>query len=62
MKNLSHYIQTYPHRSRSLLGIESEQLTALIAYLQQLEAEYKVQHNARKIRLNAPGAVVSQKW
>lgn len=56
MKNLSHYIQTYPHRSRSLLGIESEQLTALIAYLQQLEAEYKVQHNARKIRLNAPGA------
>lgn len=56
MKNLSHYIQTSPHRSRSLLGIEYEQLSPLIAYLQQLEADDKAQQNARKIRVNAPGA------
>ncbi|MGG6270079.1 helix-turn-helix domain-containing protein [Leptolyngbya sp. AN03gr2] len=56
MKNLFHYIQTSPHRSRLLLGIEYEQLSPLITYLQQLEADYIAQHNARKIRLNAPGA------
>ncbi len=56
MKNLFHYIQTAPHRSRSLLGIEYEQLSRLITYLQQLEAESMAQQNARKIRVNAPGA------
>jgi hypothetical protein len=56
MKNLSHYIQTCPHRSRSLLGIEYEQLSDLIAYLKQLEAESQAQQNASKIRINAPGA------
>lgn len=56
MKNLFDYIHTSPHRSRSLLGIEYEQLTALITYLQQLEADHKAQQNIRKIRVNAPGA------
>ena len=56
MKNLFHYIQTAPQRSRSLLGIEYEQLSRLISYLQQLEAESIAQQNARKIRVNAAGA------
>ncbi|BAY59929.1 hypothetical protein NIES2135_68060 (plasmid) [Leptolyngbya boryana NIES-2135] len=56
MKNLFHYIQTAPHRSRSLLGIEYEQLSRLITSLQQLDAEYMAQQNAHKIRVNAPGA------
>ncbi|WNZ46461.1 transposase family protein [Leptolyngbya boryana CZ1] len=56
MKNLFHYIQTSPHRSRSLLGIEYEQLSSLISYLQQLEAESIAQQDARKIRVNAAGA------
>jgi len=56
MKNLLHYIQTFPHRSRSLLGIEYESLTALMTYLKQIEAEAQAKQNAGKIRINAPGA------
>jgi hypothetical protein len=56
MKNLSDYIQTHPHRTRSILGIEYEHLMVLMAQLQQLEAEHWAQQNARKIRLNAAGA------
>ncbi|MGG6269172.1 transposase family protein [Leptolyngbya sp. AN03gr2] len=56
MKNLFHYIQTFPHRSRSLLGIEYEQLLPLITYLRQLEADHQAEQNARKIRVNAAGA------
>lgn len=56
MKNLFHYIQTSPHRSRSLIGIEYEQLSRLLRYLQQLEAESIAQQNSRKIRVNAAGA------
>ncbi|MCU0552675.1 MAG: transposase [Leptolyngbya sp. Prado105] len=56
MKNLFHYIQTSPHRSRSLLGIEYEQLSLLMVYLQKLETESVAQQNARKIRVNAAGA------
>ncbi|MGG6270325.1 transposase [Leptolyngbya sp. AN10] len=56
MKNLFHYIQTSPHRSRSLLGIEYEQLLPLITYLRQLEADHQAEQNARKIRVNAAGA------
>jgi hypothetical protein len=56
MKNLSHYIQTSPHCSRSLLGIEYEQLSPLMTYLEQVEAADKAHQNVGKIRVNAPGA------
>jgi hypothetical protein len=56
MKNLFHYIQASPHRSRSLLGIEYESLSQLMTYLKQIEAEFQAEQNAGKIRVNAPGA------
>lgn len=56
MKKLVHYIETHPHRARSLLGTEHQQLSRLVAYLQQLAATDKAQQNAGKIRLNGAGA------
>lgn len=37
MKNLSSYIQKYPHRTQSLLGLNFEQLNQLLAELKRNE-------------------------
>lgn len=39
MKNLTQYIEKYPHRTQSIFGIKFEQLNRLLEALKQIEAE-----------------------
>lgn len=56
MKNLSDYIQKYPHRTPSLLGLDCEQLNQLLAELKRNEKERQAALEETVHRINAKGA------
>jgi hypothetical protein len=55
MKNPLHYLQEYPHRTQSILGISNEQFQALLKQAKSYDEEQRAIREEKKIRLNQKG-------
>jgi hypothetical protein len=55
MKNPLHYIQEYPHRTKSMLGISNEQFQALLKQAKIYHEEQMAIREGKKIRINQKG-------
>lgn len=55
MKNPLHYIQEYPHRTKSILGISNEQFQALLKQAKIYDEEQRAIREEKKIRVNQKG-------
>jgi hypothetical protein len=52
MKNPLHYLQEYPHRTQSILGISNEQFQALLKQAKSYDEEQRAIREEKKIRLS----------
>jgi len=55
MKNLLHYIHTYPNRIKQILGIDHQQFIALVEEAKLRHEEQKAEVEKAKVRINEPG-------
>lgn len=55
MKNPLHYIQTYPHRSKQLLGISYDQFLQLVNQAEARYNQHQLEREQQKVRINTKG-------
>lgn len=55
MKNPLHYIQSYPHRTKQILGISYDQFVSLVQHAEMIHQKRKAVQEKIKVRVNAPG-------
>jgi 1,2-phenylacetyl-CoA epoxidase PaaB subunit len=56
MKKLLDYIQTYPHRSCAILGINLSEFEVLMQQIEQAEHQHQLAVEAQKVRIHRQGA------
>ena len=52
MKNPLNYIQEYPHRTKQILGITSDQFQDLLARAEMHHNQLQAERESKKIRIN----------
>jgi len=55
MKNPLNYIQEYPHRTKQILGITSDQFQGLLAQAEMHPNQLQAERESKKIRINEKG-------
>lgn len=55
MKNPLNYIQEYPHRTKQILGITSDQFQDLLAQAEMHHNQLQAERESKKIRINQKG-------